>query len=108
MIPGQPCGFSSADSADRPLAPRRQQRADARPLLAACTTAAHVCSDPHALGKAPPAGLIGAGILPTLPRGVGADVMAGGRTDIHRGVALEMGRTHLGAQADPPRSGHGG
>jgi len=91
-----------------PLTHRRTQLATARTRLTSRATAAHGRIDHDALGKPQPAGLIGAGILPTLPLGVGADVMARGLADIHIGVALAMGRTHLGAQADTPRSGHCG
>jgi hypothetical protein len=73
--------------------------------VAARATAAHVRSDHNDLGKAAPAGLIGAGILPPLALGVGADVMARGLADIERGVTLEMGRVQRGAHASTPRSG---
>jgi len=90
------------------LTHRRPQRAEARPLLTARTPAAHVLRDHYDVGKAPPAGMIGEGIVPPLTLGGGADVMARGLTSIPIGVAVAMGRTPLGAHADPPRAGHGG
>jgi hypothetical protein len=91
-----------------PLPHRRQQRAEARPLLAARTTAAHVFLKHHDVSTAQPAGLIGERLLPPRTLGVGAALMARGLPDLHLGVAVEMGRTHLGAHADTPRSGPGG
>ena len=108
VVAGSPGGFQGEDGADTPCAHRRQPWAKARALVASGPTPAHVFIDHDDTDTSQRPGLIGAGLWPPLPRGVGADLMAGGLADRDGGVTLERARVNLGAHGDPPRSGHGG
>ena len=108
VVAGEPGGVQGEDGADTPCAHRRQPWAQARALVASGPTPAHVFIDHDDTDTSQRPGLIGAGLWPPLPRGVGADLMAGGLADRDGGVTLERARVNLGAHGDPPRSGHGG
>jgi hypothetical protein len=108
LVASHPGRFSGADRSATPRTSRCEELAAARPLWAARAPAAHVRIAHHALGKAQPAGMSGAGRGAALPLRVGADWMAGGLADIPVGVALAMAWTHLGAHGYTPRLGHGG